>query len=99
RDRTVTGVQTCALPISFYQHIGYIEHVSEQSGAWMISIDPIEWFGTPAEAQAAYRHDTPGCAARNSCLPPNGYYIRNREAHVLEIGRASCRERVKGRGG
>src|SRR5688572_9034832 len=63
RSLTVTGVQTCALPISLRRH----------EVAVVVRADP-----RPAQAGHARRVGR----------------ARDGRQHVLEIGRASCRDRV-----
>src|SRR5207248_7181281 len=93
RDRTVTGVQTCALPIS-------------RTSAWaMVSL--MVFMRLPQEscetlsAQAApaireeaepIRHLLHGSLISDAPLEPRLGGIRE----DAEIGRASCRERVEG---
>src|SRR5690554_7775763 len=74
RDADVTGVQTCALPISYsmrlHQAIGHV---------WQRKCRAI--FGSPAGTMT-------GCGVNAAALWVAG------EVQSVEIGRASCRERV-----
>src|SRR5207248_8852520 len=91
RDRTVTGVQTCALPIS---------GVSRRRAGRIDGIHPafLVLGGTTAlvhqvlDGSAASGRDV----ARAALMSPSATSAALR---VLEIGRASCRERVERRGG
>src|SRR5256885_5960958 len=77
RDYKVTGVQTCALPISSRPSTNCCEDIT-RSTAVRISA-PI----------AAY------CAERSSCgTGSSGEAICGCAVMALQIGRASCRERV-----
>src|SRR5258708_13191124 len=80
RDDLVTGVQTCALPISW--------------GAVLVHVRQ----STVREQ----RSDTLGNGDHGSCYTRLGHDVRSgcthrnaRRAQPYEIGRASCRERVK----
>src|SRR2546430_8481237 len=78
RDLTVTGVQTCALPISriYARRVG------------------VRFFSCQAlVAVATSTYIFPSGSMRKGCIgwsPPRG----SPETMVSEIGRASCRERV-----
>src|SRR2546428_1319318 len=79
RDLIVTGVQTCALPISCFNRYTFGEAVAE-----VIEFQSSE--GEPVETSV---DDWRRFAARASL------YAAREKAHELgEIGRASCRERV-----
>src|SRR5207249_6478372 len=85
RDRNVTGVQTCALPISGSQ------------------LDPEGRVGArhvvAAHAVRAVRGDpVPRGLDEVSADPPAAGVELGEDDVVVEIGRASCRERVWGRG-
>src|SRR5256886_9677014 len=78
RDLTVTGVQTCALPIC---------PPCARTGPWPVR------YRRPHIEQTAFRGDPPRAATtagppRIHCRPAH------RVPHQREIGRASCRERV-----
>src|SRR2546430_16440720 len=86
RDLTVTGVQTCALPIS---------PIPEESSSPLIS--PEESVAPPPAPEQT-PSASPARSARISFVPPPlegtislGIFDANGK---LEIGRASCRERV-----
>src|SRR2546430_8531705 len=78
RDLTVTGVQTCALPIFVCCETGFPTTVN--SNVMQTSID-IAW---PASARRGRERKARRAAARGARTK------RNRK----QIGRASCRERV-----
>src|SRR5437868_14778669 len=70
RDRNVTGVQTCPLPIWTLRPRAVVTREVEASSAW-------REFVHAGLQTASARGEFPGCAA---------WY--------MQIGRASCRERV-----
>src|SRR2546430_7652138 len=79
RDLTVTGVQTCALPIS--------AEVA-QGGDWLaVHAGPLRDEQGAIVAGLALVHDIPAAKGAEQVL-------RASEARFREIGRASCRERV-----
>src|SRR5205823_14807185 len=95
RDKLVTGVQTCALPISSAIRTsggvnGGCPHRSRRRSE-----------GNPAPGSTA-PGSLGGCFARTTTtsgrLPPRGH-TRGGRSHNGQIGRASCRERVQGAGG
>src|SRR5690606_40293047 len=81
RDFHVTGVQTCALPI----------YVS----GWKEIAVPSNWevkgYGTPFYRNLGYtiKKDFPHVMSE-----PEKWYTAYKERNPVEIGRASCRERV-----
>src|SRR5207248_8024873 len=86
RDRTVTGVQTCALPI-------YLLHISFEAGIledpWMDAFAPnnkdmFKLSVAPEDAPNKSEYVTLDFVKGN-CVAVNG----------KQIGRASCRERVE----
>src|SRR5205823_10537277 len=81
RDKLVTGVQTCALPIS----------CSAQPVRSPLRDD----LGVPVPTSG----DLTGWAEQGVLLPIVGNLISNAIIVGIEIGRASCRERVQGAGG
>src|SRR5205823_11367167 len=87
RDKLVTGVQTCALPISG-------RDTAEGSGA-----RPVR---RPKTGEAR-RRDGVSCEAARARADRGVLRVRRRErpalANEAEIGRASCRERVATAGG
>src|SRR5207245_4287503 len=90
RDATVTGVQTCALPI--------LESANTGLRFWYaIFDDPISRDnGTSNEEQKAAALSKFGSISR--LREPAGYILNIQTPWVpgdLEIGRASCRERVE----
>src|SRR5207248_7574291 len=88
RDRTVTGVQTCALPI-------YARQESPPHGTLMLSNSPPSH--TMLDAPEPVRSLT---VRRPRVALLRGRYLNPWEAQsfapLLEIGRASCREGVWG---
>src|SRR5207248_5360517 len=92
RDRTVTGVQTCALPICLYLRPRRAERRVDQ----------------PTQQRAFHKPDKrplPGAAflLGLGCEAPRVFPRRYARCPELEgrqeIGRASCRERGEGGGG
>src|SRR5699024_11317454 len=98
RDRNVTGVQTCALPI-------FNRHAHAQSGA-LLAYDLLRSRGMEATeatlvangiANHDEQHGFPSTAiAAALILADKSDVHKNR---VRKIGRASCRERVRDSGG
>src|SRR5206468_5531976 len=86
RDLIVTGVQTCALPIS----AGARSRGSEPAGRPCSSSPPARGSTPSARSSRAW----PCLRASPSRRPPPGGSARRRQ-----IGRASCRERGEGPGG
>src|SRR5207249_9685822 len=96
RDRNVTGVQTCALPIC----------APLLEGIWALTTAFVfpslyEGFGLPVlEAMA---RGVPVACSNASSLPEvaggAALLFDPRDDEAIEIGRASCRERVWSRGG
>src|SRR2546423_7002345 len=79
RDKLVTGVQTCALPI-------YQVPVGDRSGAVIEPMLTDQWF---LDLTSDTRVDgRPGPGGRKAITEPALNAVRS------EIGRASCRERV-----
>src|SRR3712207_7638772 len=78
RDIGVTGVQTCALPISFVEGFAH-------AGA-VLGVDGVE----PRRllAEEAVRRDAPDALEGRTHVGQEG------RGGLAEIGRASCRERV-----
>src|SRR5699024_11406517 len=81
RDRNVTGVQTCALPIS-----GIGEQLSEpDEGITVLQAGTTSWSegidGSPGALTAAFGR-----------VAPDVSHVLLRTAEEQEIGRASCRE-------
>src|SRR5206468_6019301 len=92
RDLIVTGVQTCALPISALPHRG-----AEQQ---LLSVaHPRRLRGLAAPAAGGLRHERQGPPRPDPWPPPLRTRAlarahRRRHARTRQIGRASCRERV-----
>src|SRR2546430_7281583 len=78
RDLTVTGVQTCALPI-------WIASILRWHHGWLTVASPLYALSsvTTRQRPCSWR-----CSARKARLR------RSRAGERAEIGRASCRERV-----
>src|SRR5207248_4227807 len=90
RDRTVTGVQTCALPIWFADDVPHVaQHArTDRDGDRLTCVLDRR---PPAEAVRGLHGDGPYPALADVL----GDLGRDLELLVLEIGRASCRERVE----
>src|SRR5690606_39770558 len=90
----VTGVQTCALPISAEEHRRLGEMCDPSLLEWVVTVgkEATEYLAPAAKAR--------GCqvASFMSAIEAGGFVhkVLDNEAIVLgkEIGRASCRERV-----
>src|SRR5207245_4419934 len=87
RDATVTGVQTCALPISlsFPCRARYI-----------VPLQGKERAGLPGKSERDAPQSHPRCGKRTNCAkrqtrPDSPTDVRT----TKQIGRASCRERVE----
>src|SRR5207249_5501543 len=83
RDRNVTGVQTCALPISA-PGLGFPGEAAGKLRPYR-SWRPIE------QATMSYGH---GISVSLVQLA-RAYSVFARDGEVVQIGRASCRERVE----
>src|SRR5699024_11958575 len=89
RDRNVTGVQTCALPIS-----RRIVLLTGASGSGNTSL--VRRLGIPTITldDFYFDHDEPGLPERFGIVDWDDPATWNRRAAVeAQIGRASCRER------
>src|SRR5206468_8975723 len=81
RDLIVTGVQTCALPISV--------HVHQLQVLQLVNVDSGEMLGRDGQAVAlAHRDEGNGMVTISASRPPSTKGVDGQE-----IGRASCRER------
>src|SRR2546425_12696981 len=100
RDKLVTGVQTCALPIS--EMTTNFDLVKEQIR--VAAGEPISFVmnghrlrGHAIEcrvnAEDPARNFQPSPGVVTAYHPPGGPGVRV-DTHIYEIGRASCRERV-----
>src|SRR5207248_6169107 len=91
RDRTVTGVQTCALPIS----------MSRSQGGLGIGLSLVKRLVDMHGGSIEAKSDGPGQGSEFTVrLPLVVEGSPTERTPVEEIGRASCRERVaRGRGG
>src|SRR5207248_3664174 len=96
RDRTVTGVQTCALPISMQSDVERMQHEPARGHAVirleMARVVPAERGDAIAALDAELSqagHETTGALEAFAVVV----------AKQREIGRASCRERVEKRVG
>src|SRR2546430_5010710 len=78
RDLTVTGVQTCALPI-------YLRNFSDRSG-FSFLLDNVHWLPSSV-VNAELESDRPMAQAVDN-------FVERCLDLQEEIGRASCRERV-----
>src|SRR5699024_11576961 len=91
RDRNVTGVQTCALPI--YSRLPRALRISPPAlSARYCAASSVTLTGSPsAERRAA--------AWRMPCSTSAAVRLLNSKTVQREIGRASCRERGRRAGG
>src|SRR5205823_7220388 len=84
RDKLVTGVQTCALPIC-WPLLGY--------GVLDFGAE-VDWLRDPASgARWPLRYHGDVTLARGDGSDARVLWELNRLGHLLKIGRASCRER------
>src|SRR2546430_10332293 len=90
RDFTVTGVQTCALPICRRRsaHRSGLDELAEPRRVWRIERRSPGRGGADAAPGSFRRGVLRRAPARHASVPE----LPDRA--VLEIGRASCRERV-----
>src|SRR2546430_9086243 len=79
RDLTVTGVQTCALPILAFNSAGDLFCTDQEGATWLPNGNPFD----------ELLHIQPG---RHYGFPPR--HPKYLPDVIDEIGRASCRERV-----
>src|SRR5207249_7332033 len=100
RDRNVTGVQTCALPISLVTALvnrGRIENDTDEELRAHVQnrADDLEHSGlTRAEAERRARIEFGGHEKfREECRETGGGNLV--QVLIQEIGRAACRERVE----
>src|SRR5205823_9319483 len=95
RDKLVTGVQTCALPIYFFGGFGpFPQTIGDAQSVVLFD-------GTYMQANC--------CTKQEALLDPKTltwaatgrgkFDIHDEEGWTLQIGRASCRERVERAGG
>src|SRR5204862_2085604 len=93
RDLYVTGVQTCALPISVRRIVRLAEEVGIRAGT--------PWPDEGKLLAVRQRMGRPGAVVvtreAEELLKPRTEQIRAwlDKDHLLQIGRASCRERMK----
>src|SRR5256886_11931108 len=80
RDLTVTGVQTCALPISTRRALSRIAKEGRKYGVFLGLVTQ-----RPAEIDSTII---------SQCSTLFVMRLSNDRDHLLKIGRASCRERV-----
>src|SRR5690606_40486074 len=92
RDFHVTGVQTCALPISLLRTLqDALDLTRAEAGELDLSLAPAPLRAVMDDIQA----DWAPRAARDNVALMVGYEGDTELAAVIEIGRASCRERVE----
>src|SRR3989475_9574523 len=93
RDLTVTGVQTCALPISFVDGLRDTAAQAAEAGTPVRPLDQLKAV-TCWAMQTQLEGEMPSLPAQNSNLSAS---LQSNDAYMdrlIEIGRASCRERV-----
>src|SRR5262249_59869289 len=89
RDWSVTGVQTCALPISKSNAVGITCTSVSTTWQWTVTCVALDWYAIEvndtlldiAGTGVADEHDT--------------WNIAGIDGIAVKIGRASCRERVE----
>src|SRR5205823_11262798 len=94
RDKLVTGVQTCALPISYRLYLERLEHeknhVEDMAALHLRTIEAL------ALAIEAKDHTTHEHLKRVRVYAVEiAKQLKVSEEELEEIGRASCRERVE----
>src|SRR5699024_11855964 len=88
-DRNVTGVQTCALPICTMKF-------RMTSHAWLAAIDYMKYVYLGGAALVAACIIFVAWTLEQSCRKSAEAEAQRRDfTNAMEIGRASCRERVK----
>src|SRR5207248_6539281 len=94
RDRTVTGVQTCALPILFFRRHGMDESLTDKllgSGQDYLKRVSI----LPPSYRRISHGDEITIGTRRFKVITGGGHALDQVMLYCEIGRASCRERVE----
>src|SRR5207237_4316087 len=92
RDSSVTGVQTCALPISAIGNV--LEVLSASEDGKVFSPPPtVVAIGQFAE-EPIKRGEDPGTTVGSMIVPAATVVAAIIAATAAQIGRASCRERV-----
>src|SRR5207248_4637045 len=89
RDRTVTGVQTCALPISTVVPVGKKFELAPPQASLC------ERGASDGDAHARRLPGDPAFFCDRFARGDHAARDESWPAFVLEIGRASCRERVE----
>src|SRR5205823_10894407 len=99
RDKLVTGVQTCALPI--YAALGGLQGaIATRADEVVAGLSPVAQAALPGvlRALATVASGTDQVALARAA--PLASFPPGSDARAVEIGRASCRERVESaRGG
>src|SRR5206468_5872253 len=96
RDLIVTGVQTCALPISLSPRAGLPRTARPTPVCHSGRGSALSDSATQASCRGVPRYAGQLVSWRGGPSFAGGTYD---EAHAIEIGRASCRERVEDAGG
>src|SRR5699024_11270674 len=91
RDRNVTGVQTCALPISDFDHLYRNYGVQVQIGG------SDQWGNITTGLEVLRKTHEEEVNAYGFTIPLVTKADGTKFGKTAEIGRASCRERVKDR--
>src|SRR5205823_7435785 len=86
RDKLVTGVQTCALPI--WSTSSKVRSTSGAHSAWRLRLTSRSQLGE----ELFWRHEE-GILPQDSANDHEGMGTYNIDHRVAKIGRASCRER------
>ncbi len=74
------------------QRAAYIHSVAVENGTRTMQADLAEAFFTGADAGKAIKRDNPDCAKDSlddTCVPPHGWYLRNRDTNVSTLMVAS----------
>src|SRR5205823_9574005 len=90
RDKLVTGVQTCALPISFGGATGWVDKLI---GGWQWNGIFVANSGFPITPQVGSNRSGTGDTGRLPDRPSLNPDFKGNPILGVEIGRASCRER------
>src|SRR5207248_8714479 len=90
RDRTVTGVQTCALPIS---DLGKVGGAEAGKALVLASADPDRRVRRAVAIALGFVADGESAAALRKLIESDRAEDVAGAAEISQIGRASCRER------
>src|SRR5205823_11580959 len=90
RDKLVTGVQTCALPISAGRVLGLVVRAKE------VAAGDVEVGAIDESAVLDDKSRALGPVAAGQLIPGDRRHFVVQSVEIIEIGRAACRERGGG---